>query len=85
MAKSWHSLSTFWHDMSAASLAVALLGAEQAVNQVVANGERERLEQLAGNQVVLRPGKRVMNVPQNGLAQRFGIERYSGQQISGHS
>ena len=39
----------------------------------------KRLEQLLRDKIRFSTGERVMDVPQDGLTQRFGIERCSGQ------
>src|SRR5207245_5802187 len=64
---------------------VTPLGPEQAINQVIADSEREGLKKLAGHKTAAGASERVMNVPQDGLTQRFRIKPCSGQQISGHS
>src|SRR6185437_8940433 len=65
-------------------VAIALLGFKQAVGHQIANGKRDRLEHLAGNQSTIRPRKSIADVPQNGIAKGLGTATCTVKQVSRH-
>ncbi len=53
-------------------MAVARFGLQHAVDNAVANGQRDRLQIVGGLQLRSRPDQGVTDVPQYGFAQHFG-------------